>query len=322
MTRILTILTVLLIQNIAFGQTNLEKEIIQKIEIGYSTRWDIEQLFGKGEQIDNCFLNPDNEQNRGKYGFGHANGIQYRDKGIAFICANDGEKISSIYLTAPFTLAINKQHVFNLGEACLGDVFPGIDTIKVSTTGGSYYWSFRMGNYFFYVAKPIEHRNKKHYSDVPSFKGNLEYYKNQPISIVTISLYDKGLFEQDYPKTQNNLYGIRPLYAPKEITHLNCYDMGWPDGLTLPLRPLYALTGGQKSKQMKQGYWKEYGSNHKLVYEGTFKENIKIGIFKYYDKKGNLERTKKYSTFNFCWTYLIRNQFRIKYFYSYFEKQE
>jgi len=305
MARILTILTFLFISNISFGQTDIGQEILDKIEPGYSTRWDIEQLYGKGELIDNHFLNPDNERDQGKTEWVHSNGIQYKEQGITFVCADDGEKISSIYLTSPFKLTLNRQNIIYLGQTSLGNAFPRIDTIKVNTTGASYYWSFSIDRYRFYVAKPIDHRNKGHYSEVPSFKDNLEYYKTQPINIIEIGLYDYNRFETESIKKEENLLCARPIYAHKEENHLNCYEMGWPKKLTWIEIPFYALTGGGKSEKIKQRYWKEYSSAHKLVYEGAFKDNKEIGLFKYYDQEGNLVRTENFSELKFNWTYLI-----------------
>lgn len=305
MTRLPIILTIIFFSNFSFGQTEIKRDIIDKIEIGYTTRWDIRQLFGKGELIDSKFLNPDNEQDQGKQGWFHANGLGYKDKGIAFVCADDGELISSIYLTPPFVLILNAQQIIDIGKTPLGVAFPGIDTMKVNTTGSSNYWSFSIDNFIFFVAKPIEHRNKGHYSQVPSFKDNIEYYKSQPISVVTYDLYDYELFKQEFEESENKLYCSRPLYAPKDVTHSNCFDMGWPDKIPTLMRPFYALTGGQKSERIKQGYWKEYGSNHKLIYEGKFKDNKEVGLFKYYDIEGNLERTQTFSESKLNWIYIF-----------------
>ncbi len=305
MTRLISILTLLFLNNISFGQTEVERDILGKIEVGYTTRWDIEQLFGNGEFFDEHFLNPDNEQDQGKPGWVHSNGLLYKDKGIAFICADDGELISSIYFTSPFILTLNNQTEIQIGQTPIGLIFPVIDTLKVNTTGASNYWSFSIDKYRFFIAKPIEHRKKGHYSEVPHFKDNIDYYKNQPISKITIKLYDYELFKQEFQEAENKLYCSRPLYAPKDVTHSNCFDMGWPDKVPTLMRPFYALTGGQKSERIKQGYWKEYGSNHKLIYEGEFKDNKEIGLFKYYDRNGNLERTETFSESKVNWTYLL-----------------
>lgn len=309
MTRILCILTIIFSSNFSFGQTEIKRDIIEKIEIGYTTRWDIGQLFGKGVLIDSKFLNPDKEQDQRKQGWFHANGLEYKDKGIAFVCADDGELISSIYLTPPFVLTLNKQQIIDIGKTPLGVAFPGIDTMKVNTSGASNYWSFSIDNYRFFVAKPLEHRNKSHYSQVPAFKENIEYYKSRPISIVTYDFYDYELFKHEFEESENKLYCNRPLYAPKDLTHRNCFDMGWPDKIPTLMRPFYALTGGQKSERIKQGYWKEYGPNHKLIYEGKFKDNKEVGLFKYYNIEGKLEKTKTFTEAKVKskvnWTYIF-----------------
>lgn len=92
---------------VSVSQTNIAKNIIDKIVVGYTTRWDVEQSFGKGERLDQRFLSPDNEHNIGKSGWVHSNGLRYTEKGFTFICADDGEKISSIYLNAPYKFVLN-----------------------------------------------------------------------------------------------------------------------------------------------------------------------------------------------------------------------
>ena len=91
------------------------------------------------------------------------------------------------------------------------------------------------------------------------------------------------------------------MYKPKNETHLNRYKYGWPDNVPSLLIPFYAMTGGSKSQKIKEGYWKEYSPRHKLIYEGTFKNNEKIGVFKYYDLNGKLTSTKEYSTSYWIW---------------------
>jgi hypothetical protein len=230
------------------------------------------------------------------------NGLQYKDKGITFVCADDGEKISSIYLTPPYRLKIKRFDTLQIGETILENVF-NIDSLTFNTTGASYYWSFNIDNVEFYISKPLEDRNKDNYINVPSFRDNIEFYKKQPISIVTINLFDYQFFKNEIEKKQTNLYCFTPLYAPINELHENCFDMEWPDEVFGLLRPFYALTGGQKSNRIKQGYWKEYGSNHKLIYEGEFDNNKEKGLFKYYDKGENIESTVMYSKYTFSWTY-------------------
>jgi hypothetical protein len=295
MTRILIIVVSLLISQTSFGQTDVTRDILEKIDIGFTTRWDIEQLLGKGELIDDG----------GDGGFGYSHGLQYKDKGITFICAYDREIISDIYLTSPFILELNKNQIIRLGKTSLGHAFPSIDTMEVNTTGGSNYWSFRIDKFIFFVAKPDEHRNKSIYSEVPSFKDNLKYYKKQPISKVIIDLYSYEHYKQEFQEAKNQLYYSKPKYAPKNETHLNCFEMGWPDEVSIFERPFYAMLGGNKSKRIKQGLWKEYGSNHKLIYEGEFKDNKKVGLFKYYNKDGKLRRTLNFSESKFNWIYLL-----------------
>lgn len=305
MKRIPIILYILFASCFSYGQTDIKIDILDKIEIGYSTRWDIEQRFGKGKQLDNYFIDPDYEQDQGEPSMDHANGLEYKDKGITFICAEDGELICSIHLKHPFILKLNEQKIIHIGKTSLGIAFPKIDSLKVNTSGASNYWSFSIDRYRFFIDKPIEHRNKDHYSQVPKFKDNIEYFKLQPISIVTYDFYDSETFSHKGRKFENELYCSRPFYAPKNETHFNCIEMGFPENVPVLLRPIYTMTGGQKSKIIKQGYWKEYGPNHKLIYEGKFKDNKEIGLFKYYDINGNLEKTMTFYESITNWIYLI-----------------
>lgn len=288
----------------SFGQTSIDKQFVEKIDIGYSTRWDIEQILGKGEYLQKTILNPDDIQEPGKSGLVHANGLQYKSKGVTFVCADDGELISSIHFSSPFKFSLNQLDTIEIGKSLLGQSFPNIDTFKVNTTGASNYWSFQIARLSFFIEKPKEHRNKSHYSEVPSFKDNIDYYKKQPISIVTIDLHDYESFKQEFDK-EKTVQCNKPLYIPKGEQHRNCFDLGWPDKVPTVLRPFYALTGGQKSERIKQGYWKEYSPSHKLIYEGEFKDSKEVGLFKYYDSDGQLERTEKFSESRFNLTYLI-----------------
>ena len=86
-------------------------------------------------------------------------------------------------------------------------------------------------------------------------------------------------------------------YAPKNVKHLNCYEMGWPNNIPTIFIPFYAMTGGGKSEKIKQGYWIDYAPNHKISWEGSYKDNQRIGVFKFYDSNGNFINTETYKPF-------------------------
>lgn len=51
----------------------------------------------------------------------------------------------------------------------------------------------------------------------------------------------------------------------------------------------------QDKNGKKQGYWRKYYDEGKLRYEGNFKDNNAIGVFKYYYPTGQLKATNTYS---------------------------
>jgi hypothetical protein len=291
--------TIMLLISISFtyGQQKIDQVFINKIDFGYTTRWDIEQLIGKGEYLKNQITGVDNEQDYGKKGYTQYNGLKYAKTGVTFVCADDGEKISSIRFTKPYIGNFVSNKIIEVGVTKIKDIFPRIDTITTNTTGASSYLSFQQNGFFFYVEKPNEDKNKKIYSDVPELKDNLDYYNNQPIKIITIEKwnYDSSNFEPI--GIGNGLLGIKPIYAPKNVKHLNCYEMGWPNNIPTIFIPFYAMTGGGKSEKIKQGYWIDYAPNHKISWEGSYKDNQRIGAFKYYDSNGNFINTETYKPF-------------------------
>jgi hypothetical protein len=155
----------------------------------------------------------------------------------------------------------------------------------------------------FYIKKSPKDKQDYYFTSYKknSFKDNIEYYKKQPINIVTITIEDKKKYFEKNEIIKNDLHYVKPMYKPKNETHLNTYRYGWPDNIPSILVPFYAMTGGSKSQQIKEGYWKEYSPKHLIKYEGEFENNKKIGIFKYYDLNGKLIEIKKYSRTYWNW---------------------
>lgn len=48
------------------------------------------------------------------------------------------------------------------------------------------------------------------------------------------------------------------------------------------------------AKGKKQGYWKKYDDKGTLLYEGTFKNDVPVGVFNYYHKNGKLKSTTNF----------------------------
>lgn len=291
------ILFLLISINCVYGQSVTYNQLIQNIDFGYTTRWDIEQILGKGEYITNEISYPDYEQNNGEQGNTKYNGLSYKELGITFVCATDGEIISNIQFRKPFTGDFDLNKNLKVGVTKIKDIFPRVDTLKLTTSGASFYWSFQFNGYTFYIEKPNKDKNKKIYSDVPDFKDNLNYYNNQPIKIITLEKWNSDNSCYEPTEKGNGFYTIKPEYAPKSEKHLNTYEMGRPKNIPLVFLPIYFMSGGGKSEKIKQGYWKEYAPNHQIKLEGEYKNNKKIGVFKYYDKTGKLERTENHLYF-------------------------
>jgi len=305
MKKIQSIILLVLTTNLTYGEISIDQKFINDIDLGYTTRWDIVQRLGQGEYLEKKILNPENERDLGQNGWVHSNGLYYLNKGLIFKCYNDGELISGIQFKKPYRGVFGSTDTLIIGQTKLEIAFPEIDTFKVSTTGASYYWSFQFDGFTYYIEKPNDHKNKIHFSEVPHFKDNLEYYKSQPISIVTKDLYNYDLFQNDLTTKNENLLCVKPIYAPKDNEHLNCCEMGWPNNISWFFIPFYALTGGRKSEQIKQGYWQVYSPRHLISYEGEFKDGRENGVFKYYDINGELESTKNHTSFFWMWVYIL-----------------
>lgn len=286
----------ILTTNLSFGQVSINQVFIDKIEYGYTTRWDIEKLLGKGVYLTNKIIEPNNEQDLGKQGYGSSNGLAYLKAGLIFVCSEDGELISGIRFQKQYKGLLDFNNSIEVGKTKLGKLFPELKSLKVSTTEASNYWLFTKGKYIFYIKKSKEDKKDYYFSSYQknSFKDNLDYYNNQPISIATINIENKNNYFEGYEIIKKDLHYIKPMYKPKNENHLNCFRYGWPDNLPSLLIPFYAMTGGSKSKKIKEGYWKEYSPRHTILYEGTFKNNKKIGLFKYYDINGKLKSSVKY----------------------------
>ena len=307
MKTLVKVITLLLLTiNLSYGQTTSDRKFLDKIVFGYTTRWDVEQLLGKGKYLTNKIINPDNEEDLNKPGYTSSNGLEYSKLGLLFVCADDSELITEVRFIKPYRGILEVSDTIEVGKTKLFKIVPQIKNFKVTTSIASNYWSFSYGNYMFYVRKSEEDRKDYFFSSYQknSFKENLEYYGNRPVSIITYSIENKNNDLEEKELIKNNLHFIKPMYQPKNETHLNCYEYGWPDNLPSLFIPFYAMTGGSKSQKIKEGYWKEYSSRHKIIYEGTFKNNKKVGVFKYYDRNGNLLSTKTYSRSYWKWILL------------------
>ena len=154
---ILFILTI----NFSYGQLSIDKNLLDKIEFGYTTRWDIEQLLGKGKYLTNKIINPDNEEDINKPGYQSSNGLEYSKLGLLFVCANDGELITEVRFIKPYKGILDFSDTIEVGKTKLFKIFPQINNFKVSTSITSNYWSFPNGKYMYYIRK--SEKDKKDY---------------------------------------------------------------------------------------------------------------------------------------------------------------
>lgn len=282
------------------GQESAQ-DFISIVDTGYTTRWDVEQNLGDGKLIENQIVSPEVEHSK-EAGLVHYNGLLYQNLGVLFTCTDDGELIDGIHFLPPFTDKLGLPNEFIIGSTPLSEIMP-IDSVKFSTTGASKYFSFVHGQFQFYVLKPEEDMNKDHWSHVPKVADRLDYYSSQPIAKVTTWFYDYDNYKRETQTKEDETYCSTPFYAPKNETHLNCYTMTWPNSVPGIMVPFYAMTGGQKSDQVKQGLWKEYWPSHKLKYTGEFEDGKEVGEFKYFDINGNLTKTENFkkSESSFLW---------------------
>ena len=285
-----------------FGQKSAV-DLISIVDTGYTTRWDVEQILGDGEFLEDKILSPEVEHNQGEPSYVHHNGLLYQNLGILFTCTDDGELIDGIHFLSPFSDNFGLQNDFTIGSTPLSKIFPQIDSVKFSTTGVSKYYSFVHGEFQFYVLKPEEDMNKDHWSHVPKVADRLDYYSSQPIAKVTTWLYDYDKYKREIHAKEDDTYCSTPYYVPKSETHLNCYTMAWPSSVPGIMVPFYAMTGGQKEDQVKQGFWKEYWPSHQIKYTGEYDDGKEVGEFNYFDINGNLTKTENFkkSESNFLW---------------------
>ena len=274
------------------GQKSVQ-DLISIVDTGYTTRWDVEQYLGDGEFLENQIVSPEVEHSQ-EAGLVHYNGLLYQNLGVLFTCTDDGELIDGIHFIAPFTDNFGLQNDFIIGSTPLSEIIP-LDSVEFSTTGASKFYSFVRGQFQYYVSKPEEDMNKDHWSRVPKVADRLAYYSTQPIAKVTTRFYDYDKYKQEVQTNEDDTYCSTTLYAPKNETHLNCYTMTWPNSVPGIMVPFYAMTGGQKEAQVKQGHWKEYWPSHQLKYTGEFEDGKEVGEFQYFDNNGNLTRTENFN---------------------------
>lgn len=272
------------------SQINIPTNIFDKIEVGYTTRWDIEQILGKGEYLTNKIFDPAYEKYQGIKGYHHCNGLYYEKLGIIFICNHDDELVSDVQFKSPFKGYFGLKKQFIIGETKICDIFPDLNDLNFSSCTASNYYGFTLGIYTFYIEKKEEYKDKD-INTIPKFNDELDYYRNEPISIVSMILQKDNLYDDYHFCVEEGSYD-RPLYAPKTERHLNYTKLEWP--VFWFFIPFYALTGGTKSGKTKDDYWKEYWPNHKIANEGEYDNGYKVGLFKYYDKNGKLTQTSYY----------------------------
>lgn len=158
-----------------FGKQNA-KDIISLIDRGFTTRWDIEQKLGKGEYLENEILSPPVERYFGQKSEVHYNGLLYKEKGILFICSDDGELIDGIFFLPPFKGLFSFEKEIEIGRSSISSIIPYFDTLKYSTTIASNYYSFYIDSYSFYIEKHEEDKTFGSLKDVPKLKNRLYYY--------------------------------------------------------------------------------------------------------------------------------------------------
>ena len=83
-----------------------------------------------------------------------------------------------------------------------------------------------------------------------------------------------------------------PRYAPDSVMHLNCYKYRKEKLID------WYIYGDRMAPPLKEGIWKTYYPNHIIESQGMYKDDKKIGLFRFYDQNGILINTIDYNSKN------------------------
>lgn len=264
---------------------------IDNIIIGYSTRPDVIKTFGTNcDTVLQSYIDPDQENYTGTGRLKKSDQLIYKSLGISFICDDDVEIISGIQLSEPFKGITQNGLKLELGKTTFNDIFSNknLDSLKISTTGASIYWSVLLDSNLFYVIRDTAGRFL-HLNDPGWFKNfnqTLPFVSAQKIKYVGIGHSFGNRYWRDNKDSLDCVLTI-PLYSPISEKHLNCLKRKIET-----LADWFIIMAPQILQ--KEGLWKEYHPNHNIASIGNYKADIKVGLFKYYDLNGKLIKTTDY----------------------------
>ncbi len=265
----------------SFSQQNLIEigKSVNSIEFGYSTLTDVKEKYSSEVVTDTTTINCPHTDECDQ-GYGKLNSIYLRKLGMVFQANyEDSELIKQIRLYSPFQGKIENKIVVELGKTTVKDIYNSFNNLILTATNVKDYWIIKNDNIEFLVTR---------FSNDNDYPIEYTEIEDRLIKVIILNP-NREVMTIDYVE------GCRiPLFAPKTEIHRNCY-VSKHKGL------IYYINIGDDSsyKSVKNGYWKEYYPNHITKEEGNYKKGKKAGLFKYYDKKGNLIKTKRHRRFLF-----------------------
>ena len=273
-------LILFLLPLICFSQQDLIKtgKSINGIEYGYSTLTDVRNEYIS--EIVTDTLTKDCYHTDKCYGKNRLKSIYLKNRGILFQADYETEElVNKVLLYSPFNGVIENKTKVELGKTTVKDVYRNYPNSTLTSTNVKEYWIIKNENISFLVKRLATD------NDYPIEYTEIE---NRLIDVIILRPIRK-LMEIDFEDSCRI-----PLFAPKSETHRNCFIRKHKGGI-------YYISWSDVSnyKSVKNGYWKEYYPNHIIKEEGNYKKGKKLGEFKYYDKNGELIKTKKHRRFLF-----------------------
>lgn len=261
-----------LISTLCFGQNHEIKSegYFDKIELGYSTVFDVKLLYENLELIELKTLDcPYTDDCSSFYGYNKS--IKVPEKGIVFQTdSKTGEIINKIFFYESFKGVLNDSLNIELGNTTVKQVYHVFPKSKLTSTNRKKYWIIENDNFSFLVNR-LESDNE--YPIKPN-----EIYNREIKSFI---LNKKESYETDNCSI--------PVFAPKIEEHENCLIRKHKGGIS------YISWGGEPTYELvKNGFWKEYYPNHIIKEQGNYIDGVKVGVFEYFNKNGELTETKNH----------------------------
>ncbi|MEB0277843.1 hypothetical protein [Mucilaginibacter sp. 5C4] len=146
------------------------------------------------------------------------------------------------------------------GKTTVKDVEKAFPNFEWSSTDASrYFYYTNKDSIAFYVAKD---------TTIKEWPFDEKFYSNKIISAVEIINW-KGFYNQEYGA--NDINYQKPLYAPLNDAHLNCFVI-----VEKQFSTAASIIGKNEYNEVRLGMWQEYSSDHKLIFEAEYDNTGKL----------------------------------------------